>query len=145
MIMKNFDFTHKELVETFNFTTITTNRKRYSDVIIYGRKYRKFGVIQSVTAIGNLFEDCNGNNILMIGISKQHPCDSKCDKDMAYSAAQEKAFANPDIVMYNVPKYFSNYNFRKMMKWYIDAMDLDFIKTRTEIEKSGLNPQNYYR
>ena len=143
--MKNFDFLTKELIDSFSYTTITKNRNAYTDVVIDGRQYTKYGTLQAVTIVGNLYEDHNGNRILTCGIAKQHPCDTKCDKHMAYEVAQARAWSNPDIVINTVPEYFNKFNFSQMMSWYVDAMKLDFIKTRKEIEKSGNNPKKYNR
>lgn len=143
--MKNFDFLTKELVDSFSYTTITKDREAYSDVVIDGRSYTKWGTLQAVTIVGNLYEDFRGNRILMCGVAKQHPCDTKVNKQIAYEAAQAHAMFNPDIVINNVPEYINKFNFGKMMEWYVDAMKLEFVKTNKEIERSGGNPKNYNR
>jgi len=143
--MKKFDFLTKTLVNSFSYTTITKDRDAYSDVNIDGRQYTKYGTLQAVTVVGNLYEDHNGNRILMCGVSKQHPCDTKCDKQIAYEVATLRAMSNPDIVINTVPEYVNKFNFAQMVSWYVDAMKLDFIKTRQEIEKSGDDPKKYNR
>jgi len=143
--MKNFDFLTKELIDSFSYTTVTKNREAYSDVIIDGRQYTKWGTLQAVTIVGNLYEDCFGNRILMCGVSKQHPCDTKCDKQLAYEVAQAHALFCPDLVVNSVPEYLNKFNFAQMMSWYVDAMKLDFTKTRKEIEKTGDDPKKYNR
>lgn len=143
--MKKFDFTKKKLIDTFSYTDITDDRYSSTEVNIDGRKYLKFGTLQATTAIGLLWEDENKNRILHIGISKQHPCDSKCNKDEAYAAATERAMINPDIIINTVPKYISKYNFEKMLYWYVDGMDVEFIKTKGEMNKLGIDPKKYNR
>ena len=108
--MKDFDFNSKKFVESLTFTTINQDRTTYTDVRINGRRYLKTGILQAITFVGNLFEDDNGNKLLLVGISKQHPCDSKCDKSIAYEQAQLKSLTNPDLVFYTVPKYLTKYN-----------------------------------
>jgi len=140
-----FDFLTKELVNSFSYTTITKNRNAYSDTIIDGRAYTKYGTLQAVTIVGNLYHDCYGNEIMTIGISRQNPCDSKCNKSVAYESAQMKALTNPDMIINNVPEYVTEFNFGKMMSWYVDMMNLEYIKTRQEIMNEGKNPKNYDR
>ena len=143
--MKKFDFLTKELIDTFSYTTITKNRNVYSDVIINGRQYTKYGSLQAVTIVGNLYEDCYGNRIIVCGVAKQHPCDTKCEKQLAYEVAQAHALFCPDFVINTVPEYVNNFNFGNMMSWYVDAMDLDYMKTRKEIEMMGDDPKKYNR
>lgn len=143
--MGNFDFETKELVKTFGYTTITQDREAYSEVMIDGRKYTKWGTLQAITIVGNLYEDMNGNKILMCGVAKQHPCDSRVDKQIAYETAMEKAMMNPDIIINTVPEHLTKYNFNRMMEWYIDGLELQFVKTRQEIENAGLDVDKYNR
>ena len=130
--MEKFDFLTKELVDSFSYTTITKNRKMYTEVNIQGRQYIKLGVAQALTIVGNLYVDAYGRKILMCGMSKQHPNDSKVDKNIAYEIAAERAMFDPDIVFYNVPEHITKFNFGKMMEWYVDGVDVEFVKTKGE-------------
>lgn len=143
--MKNFDFLTKELVKSFSYTTTTQDRKAYSDINIDGRTYTKWGTLQAVTIVGNLYRDFRGNKIMMIGVSRQNPCDSRCNKQIAYENAMLKALTDPDIVINNVPEHVTELNFNQMFKWYVDMIDLQYLKTRQELEKEGKNPKNYDR
>lgn len=143
--MKKFDFLTKTLVDSFSYTTSTQDRETYAEEKINGRKYLKFGTLQAVTVVGNLYEDHLGNRILMCGVSKQHPNDNKCDKQLGYEYAAEHAMNNPDIIFNSVPKYINKFNFRKMMEWYVDGMDLEFIKTRQELDLCGDDPKKFNR
>lgn len=143
--MGKIDFLTKELVNTFTYTTINRDREVCTDVMIDGRMYTKYGKLQAVTIVGNLYQDEEGNRLLTCGVARQHPCDSKIDKHIAYEIAQERAVAEPDIVITTVPNHITRYNFQRMMEWYIDGMDLQFIKTAEEIEKSGLDKNLYNR
>lgn len=130
--MKQFDFSTKELVETLSYTTVTKDRQACTDVTINGRQYTKYGTLQAVTVVGNLYKDFRGNKILIVGVSKQHPNDQKCNKQLAYEVAQAHALFNPDIVFNTVPEYLTLFNFSKMMEWFVDGMDLEFIRTSEE-------------
>ena len=132
--MKKFNFDTKELVETLSYTTATSNRQRFADCIINGRRYRKYGDVQALTLVGNLYKDHEGNKCLMVGMSKQHPNDNKCNKEIAYEEANKRSLENPDIIFYTVPERLTLFNFRKMMEWYIDGIDVQFIKTKEEKE-----------
>jgi len=143
--MEKFDFTTKQLVNSFCYTTIDKNRESSKYVKINGRDYEKYGTEQSVTIIGNLYEDHHNNRILVCGIAKQHPCDTKCNKQISYEVAQEHALNNPDIIFNSVPDNINNYIFSAMMNWYIAGMKLEFIKTRQEIMTAGQNLKIYNR
>lgn len=143
--MKNFDFLTKELVESLSYTTITKNRNAYTNVVIDGRTYTKYGTLQAVTIVGNLYKDAFDNKILMVGIAKQHPNDSKCNKQVAYEAAQAHALFNPDVIFNTVPDHLTLFNFSKMMEWYVDGMELEFIKTKQEIENTGQESKTFNR
>lgn len=143
--MSTFDFSTKELVETLAYTTMSQDRKRYTDVKIDGRQYRKFGTVQALTFVGNVYEDHRGRRAMCVGVAKQHPGDAKCDKQLAYEAAQMHAMVCPDLVMYTVPEHLTKYNFSKMMRWYEDMFDVEFIKTKKELENQGKCPQTYNR
>ncbi len=138
----NFDFSTKELVESLSYTTSTKDRQAEVEVVIDGRKYIKQGTLQAVTVVGNIYKDHKDNKIIMVGISKQHPDDLKCDKHIGYEEANLRALENPDIIIYNVPKYVTIFNFEMMMSWYVDMMDLKFVRTKQEIEKNMSEKNN---
>lgn len=143
--MKNFDYLTKELIDTLSFTTMNQDREAYSDVNINGRNYAMFGTLQAITFVGLVYEDAFGNKVMHIGISKQHPNDSKCNKQIAYEKATLKAMDNPDIVFNTVPDNVTMFNFRHMMIAYYDAMEVQFIRTKKEIELMGDDPKKYNR
>ena len=130
--MTKFNFNSKNLIKTFSFTSATQNRQQWIYYKHLGRSYAKYGTVQAVTFVGNLYEDDNHNRILMIGISRQHPNDHQCNKEIGYESAMMKAMTNPDIIMNTVPKFITKYNFNRMCEWYLDGMDLEFIKTSQE-------------
>lgn len=153
MNFANNDFLFKELVNTFAYTTASQNRDVYTYVRINGRTYAKYGTLQAVTFVGNLYEIKNNNSdgdynpskyILMIGMSKQHPNDVKVDKNLGYEIAQNNAQQDPIIIM-EVQGKFNKRRFVYLVEHYLDTMKLEFIKTKEEILLEGKNPKNYNR
>jgi len=143
--MKKFDYLTKELVNSFSFTTITKDREACADVMINGRTYTKWGKLQAVTMVGNVWRDTFGNTVMHVGIARQNPKDTLINKQISYEVAQDRSMNNPDIVINLVPEYLNEFNFGQMMSWYCDAMKLQFVKTKEEIQLVGDNPKNYDR
>ena len=155
-------FLFKELVNTFAYTTATQNRDVYTDVSINGRRYKKYGTLQAVTFVGNLYKvGCSGEGywpkeqgpiqtsknekyVLVIGMSKQHPYDTKVNKELGYEIAHENSLDNPCMVI-EVQGKFTKRRFVDLVEYYISTMKLEFIKTRGEIIAEGKDPKNYNR
>lgn len=162
MNFSNKDFLFKELVNTFVYTTATQDRDVFTDVSINGRKYTKYGTLQAVTFVGNLYKvGENGKGywpkesgypdvknhekyILFIGISKQHPYDTKVNKQIGYEVAMENALDNPSIII-EVQGKFTYYRFKNIVENYLSTMNLSFIKTRQEIIAEGKDPKDFNR
>lgn len=147
--MKNFDFKTKELIATYTYSTIGDCRNGVQSVNIDGRWYDKYGIYQAVTFVGNIYkiydsEEHVDKRVLVIGISKQHPCDSKIDKQLAYEVAMEYSLTKPAIIM-DVPKYFRKKAFVDLCRIYENNMDLNFIKTRKEILNTNTSASKYNR
>ncbi len=133
----------KELVKTLSYTTSNQPRNVYSNVVINGRNYLKGGVLQSVTVVCNVYKIYNSESKTSeywayFGMSKQHPCDTRINKELGYEIANENANINPFCIL-KVNKRFGENTFRDMIRPYVDDMDLEYIKTKEEIE---LNPFN---
>lgn len=161
----NFDnnkFLFKELVNTFAYTTATQDRDVYTDVSINGRHYRKYGTLQAVAFVGNLYKvGCSGKGywakedgpiqasknekyVLVIGMSKQHPYDTKVNKELGYEIAHENSLTNPCMTI-EVQGKFNKRRFVNLVEYYLSTMKLEFIKTRGEIIAEGKDPKNYNR
>ena len=141
--MKNLDFLHKELVNTFVYTTATQNRNAYTHVRINGRLYCKYGVLQAVTFAGYQYKVVNKETglhqyVLCVGVSKQHPKDNKVDKELSYSLAKEKALIDPMMTI-ELPDKICKGEFCDIVEMYLNKMKLQFIKTKQEIELEGKN------
>ena len=158
----NDDFLFKELVNTFSYTTATQDRDVCVDVSINGRRYTKYGTLQAVAFVGNLYKvGCIGEGyypretgpiktskqakqVLVIGMSKQHPCDTKINKELGYEIAHENSLMDPCIVI-EVNGKFTYSRFKDIVENYLMTMHLKFIKTKQEILLEGKNPQDYNR
>ena len=143
MNFNNNKFLFKELVNTFSYTTATQNRDVYTDVSINGRRYTKYGTLQAVTFVGNLY-NVGDKQVLVIGMAKQHPYDTKVNKNMGYEIAHENMLNDP-CIMIEVNGKFSKYRFKNIVENYLSTIKLHFIKTRGEIEADGKDPKNYNR
>ena len=153
-------FLFKERINTFSYTTATQDREAYADVSINGRQYRKFGTLQAVTFVGNLYKVGNLGNgylkddgpvqnrnekyVLVIGMSKQHPYDTKVSKELGYEVAHQNMLDDP-CIMIEVQGKFNKSRFVDIVEMYLDTMKLEFIKTKGEIIAEGKNPKNYNR
>jgi len=133
MNFENKDFLSKELVNTFSYTTATQNRDACTDVSINGRRYTKYGTLQAVTFVGNLYKLNEYKNVLVIGMSRQHPNESKINKEMGYEYAHLNMLDNP-IIMIEVQGNFTKRRFVNIVESYLSNMKLEFVKTKKEIE-----------
>lgn len=154
------NFLFKEKINTFVYTTATQNRDVYTDVSINGRRYRKYGTLQAVAFVGNLYkvgvpsegylkdggpvQNRNEKYVLVIGMSKQHPYDTKVNKEIGYEIATENMLTDP-IMIIEVQGKFNYYRFKDIVEMYLDTMRLEFIKTKQEILAEGKDPKNYNR
>jgi len=133
MNFANKDFLTKELVNTFSYTTASQNRNVSTDVSINGRTYTKYGTLQAVTFVGNLYKINEYKNVLVIGMSRQHPNEFKINKEEGYEKAALNMLDNP-IMMIEVHGKFTKRRFVNIVETYLSYMKLEFVKTRKEID-----------
>lgn len=136
--MTNLDFSTKELIDSFAYSTAKFNRERVRTFRHKGRWYTKYGTEQIVTAVGNIFKVKNTEtnksvNVLMVGISKQSTYERVHDKRLAESTAAERSLTDPQIVMI-IPDNYDYKFFRNLMSNYVDYMHLQLMKTNDEIK-----------
>ena len=141
--MTNLDFSTKELVDSFAYSTANFNRERVKTFRHHGRWYSKYGTEQVVTAVGNIFKVKNTSTgkhvkVLMVGISKQSTYERVNDRRIGESVAAERSFMDPQIVMI-VPDEYDYGFFRSLMSNYIDYMRLQFMKTNDEIKMKNVD------
>lgn len=154
-------FNFKELVNTFEYTTATQNRDVCTEVSINGRRYDKYGTEQAVAFVGNLYKvNISGNGywpreqgpisnrndkyVLFVGMSKQHPCDTKINKQVGYEIATMNAMEKP-IMIIEIQGKFTYRRFKNIVESYLENMKLELIKTREEILAEGKDPKKYNR
>ena len=77
-------------------------------------------------------------------MSKQHPCDTKINKQLGYEIAMVNAMESP-IMVIEIQGKFTYRRFKNIVENYLANMNLEFIKTRQEILAEGKNPKNYNR
>ena len=128
----------KEFVKNFSYTTINTDRSGVKDVRIDGRQYCKFGIYQAVTLVGDLWDVYDGDvkrnrRMLFVGVAKQHPRDLGVDKELSYEVAHLNSLENP-IMILEVGPNFCGHDFRHLASMFVDTLNLQFVKTRDEIE-----------
>ena len=115
--------------------------------------------MQAVAFVGNLYKyvksegylkedgpckDSKEKYVLMIGMSKQHPCDTKVNKNLGFEIATVNAMDDP-IIMVEVQGKFTYRRFKNIVENYLSNVKLEFIKTRQELINEGKNPKNYNR
>lgn len=137
--MEKFDFLRKDLVRTFTYSTITQNRESSIDYIENGRRYTKYGTLQALTYVGLLYKVYDTKAklykyIMHIGISKQHPCDLKINKDMAYEEAYLCALLEP-VVTYTFDQKPTSYDCMDVIYLYNSTVKVRLVKTKQEIKQ----------
>lgn len=136
------DFLGKELIGTFYYTDMFSNREGAKRVVIDGREFYRGGTYQAVTMVGNLYEYYDPivehhKKFLMVGMAKQHPCDLTIDKNTGYEIANENAHVNPCFIM-EVDDMNSN-DFSMLCDAYASfAINRRFIYTAKEIKKKNI-------
>ena len=149
--MTNLDFSTKEFVTSYCYSTAKYDRLTTRSVKYLGRTYTAYGTNQVVTAIGNVYsvKEKNSNkhvNVMFVGISRQSPYERRVDKQMGEEQAAINSLTNPQIVMI-LPEYYGNRAFYHMMNDYVYNMRLEMMKTAGEIQalrdkKSQDNEEN---
>ena len=132
--MKTVKFTDKTLVKSFQYSDINEDRTAYIKVIIDGRLYHKFGILQATTCVGNVFKVGPNKYIMYVGVARQNPGDSVINKKLALEVADSKSYTDPSIIM-EVNSEFDGVDFKRIMSKYVDSTKIDFIKTRQELLK----------
>ena len=146
--MNNLDFLNKEELDTFVWSSANINRYNCKDTMYLGRYYTKWGDEQIVTFFGIKYAVKNMStnkteNVVLVGMSKQHPEDIHHDKKVAMENARINALIDPFLVMKNVSDNFDKHNFVEMITAYHASMDLDFIMTSEEVKHKNCSKNEY--
>lgn len=145
-----YDFLTKDVVETFYWSTASKDRSGAIQYSENGRTYAKFGTYQAFTFAGIVYKvfDKKANSykyVMVIGLSKQHPCDVKIDKRLAYEIAYMNALDDPITTVVSPAGKFNKGDFMTFVEWYFTNSRIELIKTKEEIEAEGKYPGNYNR
>ena len=144
--MQNLDFSTKELIDSFVYSNAKEDRRATTCFRHNGRIYEKFGTLQIVTVVANIYKvhDTEQNksvNVMLAGIAKQSTYEKEHNKQMAESLAAERAQSNPAIVMI-VPECYTKRWFEIFMYDYVHHMNLKFMKTAAEIKAGNVDDRN---
>lgn len=132
------DFLDRERIDTFYYTDYSNNRADTMSERINGRLYVKFGIRTATTVVGVLYKDTNpsckqpNKYTLLVGISRQHPCDVKIDKETGIEIAHVAALTNP-VMKIELYKKINFYDFKDIARSYISTLPVEFVKTKDEI------------
>ncbi|MBO5003879.1 MAG: hypothetical protein J6D03_01175 [Clostridia bacterium] len=147
------DFLAKELVNTFVYTDFGKDREYATEVTINGRTYIKTGTYTATRVVADLYKLCTpSDNILkyvaLVGISRQHPNDTKIKKEQGIEKAHENAMISP-IATIKFDHKVSWYEIKPILEGILYSQNKSFIKTKQEIIASGkakeLAEQKYTR
>ena len=132
------DYLSKEVEKVYSFSTISEDRFGAKLVKVNGRDYTKYGTYQAVTLVGILYNVYDPSvkrfkKMLHVGVAKQNTRDLVVSKDIAYEVAHENALINPHCVM-EVGDNWRKKNFTEFARNYVNAMELQFVKTAQELK-----------
>lgn len=132
--MRNLDMTTKELVKTFVYDDINSNRQVQKQNVVNGRTVIELGIRPATVFVGNLYKvfDLNVKSfkyLLMVGVARQNVNWNKpINKEQAEELAMVNCLTNPfaQIVLdepisnedffYDIGIVFSNLLPHKMIK-----------------------------
>ena len=132
------DFLDKERVRTFDYTDYNSDRSDTMEERINGRFYIKFGTRTATTVVGVLYKDNNPGDeqvkkyTLLVGISRQHPCDVRIDKEQGIELAHVAALTDP-VMKIDLYDDIDFYKFKDIARAYCSTLPVEFIKTKQEI------------
>lgn len=135
------NFFRKELVDTFFYTDLNQNREDSKEVVINGRTYIKLGTRTATTVVANLYKVWDPSvkfykYVALVGVTRQHPCDVKVDKEKGIELANEAANINPSMTI-TFDHKITYHEFKNFALSYISSLEPKFIKTRQEIVAEG--------
>lgn len=137
---------NKKLVDSFDWTDANTDLTRTQDVTINGRKHVRMGRLCATTVVGNLYKlDAPSNQpiryLLLVGVAKQHPCDSVISKEEGIEAATVNALTKPAARIYLECPVETNSEFANIARFLTDLTGGEFVKTRQEIKEEYLKTE----
>lgn len=144
------DLLRKELVDECWYSTINENRKSIKRERINGRLYEKHGVECAITLYALKYKVPVQSNeqfkyVVLIGLAKQHPCDTIISLEEGIEIAKTNAMISPcfnmtfdnDVDMDSIKMIMRSY--------YIYNIPSQFVKTTQEIIAQNKDKNNYNR
>ena len=143
------NYTNKELVRSFDWSDFRDSREINKKVIINGRTYYKMGIHTATSVVGDLYKlndpsEKQFNYVLMLGVARQHPCDTKITYEKGIEIAAINAKIDP-VAVIRFPEAIDWNTFRYLAMTYSEALTPELIKTKAEIKAAGLDPEKYSR
>lgn len=125
--MDKFYLSGKTLVDTYIFSNIGGDRRAKVQPMTW-TDYEPGILYQSITIVGNIYEDCDGKRMVMIGINKEDPeCEDE-DIDASIEKAMLNAIDDPIMVIYlhQGDNFTYDQQFAKLVKLYLSSTELEF-------------------
>jgi hypothetical protein len=135
--MGQYNMSTKELVRSYSFNDIYTNRNDERRKVIKGRTTIELGTRIATSFVGNLYRVYDSSvesfkYLLMVGVARQNPeFDSPISVEEAEEAAATNAWLNP-ILTYKVEQVIDDDHFLDLCLVMREMMPTIFVKTPEE-------------
>lgn len=136
--MTKFDMTTKELVRSYSYNDIYTNRNSERVSVVKGRTIVELGTRTATTFVGNLYKVFDSSvksykYLLLVGVAQQSQyCNTPVDEEEAVEKAAENAQINP-VLTYIVEQEFNDDYFMDLCIVMTEIMPIKFILTDEEM------------
>lgn len=136
--MTKFDMSTKELVRSYSYSDIYTNRNDERVSVVKGRTIVELGTRTATTFVGNLYKVFDSSvksykYLLLVGVARQSQyCNTPVDEEEAVERAAENAQINP-VLTYIVEQEFNDDYFIDLCIVMTEIMPTKFILTDEEM------------
>lgn len=136
--MTKFDMSTKELVRSYSYNDIYTNRNDERVSVVKGRTIVELGTRTATTFVGNLYKVFDSSvksykYLLLVGVARQSQyCNTPVDEEEAVERAAENAQINP-VLTYIVEQEFNDDYFIDLCIVMTEIMPTKFILTDEEM------------
>ena len=145
--MTNLDMSTKELVHTYSFNNIYSNRAAQKESVIKGRTVIELGTKTATSFVGNLYRVFDRSvksfkYLLLVGVAKQNPDmfnqDFVITEEDAEEVAALNAILNP-VLSYVIDEPFKDDYFIDLCIVMDEMMPLTFVMTPEECGLKVIN------
>lgn len=145
--MTNLDMSTKELVHTYSFNNIYSNRAAQKESVIKGRTVIELGTKTATSFVGNLYRVFDRSvksfkYLLLVGVAKQNPDmfnpDYVITEEDAEEVAALNAILNP-VLSYVIDEPFKDDYFIDLCIVMDEMMPLTFVMTPEECGLKVIN------